>query len=103
MPDAVSYGLAGYLVLMVLAQLRMLPVYCRLKFNPGFWSFTFPWAAIAGLALTWLHIERPAGQTVYAVLVLVAVSLLIGAIAARSLVAVTRGQFLPGPAAAARS
>jgi tellurite resistance protein len=79
---------------------RLLPVYCRLKFTPGFWSFTFPWSAIAGFALTWLHIERPAGQTAYAVLVFAAASLLIGAIAARSLVAIAHGQFLPGPPAA---
>lgn len=96
-PDAVVYGITGFLVLMVLVQLRLLPVYCRLKFTPGFWSFTFPWAAIAGFALTWLHIERPEGQTAYSVLVLTAVSLLIGAIAARSLAAIARGQFLPGP------
>lgn len=67
-PDAAAYGLTGYLVLMVLVQLRLLPVYCRLTFTPGFWAFTFPWAAIAGLTLTWLHIERPAGQTAYSVL-----------------------------------
>jgi tellurite resistance protein len=99
-PDPAVYGITGYLVLMVLVQLRLLPTYCRLKFTPGFWSFTFASSAIAGFALTWLHIEHPAGGTVYAVLVAAAVSLLIGAIAARSLVAVARGQFLPGPAAA---
>jgi tellurite resistance protein len=99
-PDPAVYGVTGYLVLMVLVQLRLLPVYGRLRFTPGFWSFTFPWAAIAGFALTWLHIERPAGQAAYSMLVLAAVSLLIGAIAARSLVAIARGQFLPGPDAA---
>jgi tellurite resistance protein len=96
-PDTVSYGIAGYLVLQVLVQLRMLPVYCRLKFSPGFWSFTFPWSAIAALTLTWLHMERPAGQTAYSVLILAAASLLTAAIAARSLVAIARGQFLPRP------
>jgi tellurite resistance protein len=99
-PDPAVYGLTGYLLLLVLVQLRLLPIYFRLRFTPGFWSFTFPWAAIAGFALTWLHIERPAAQTAYAVAVVAAVSLLIGAIAVRSLVAVARGQFLPGPAAA---
>lgn len=100
-PDVAVYGVTGYLVLLVLVQVRLLPpVYCRLKFTPGFWSFTFSWSAIAGFALTWLHIERPAGQAAYAVLVFAVVSLLIGAIAARSLVAIARGQFLPGPPAA---
>jgi tellurite resistance protein len=96
-PDAVSYGIAGYLVLQILVQLRMLPVYCRLKFSPEFWSFTFPWSAIAALALTWIHMERPAGQTAYSVLALAATSLLTGAIATRSLVAIARGHFLPRP------
>lgn len=95
LPDAAAYGLTGYLVLLVLVQLRLLPIYCRLKFTPGFWAFTFPWTAISGFALTWLHIERPASQTVYAVLVVAAVSLLIGAIAVRSLIAIARDQFLP--------
>ena len=96
-PDPAVYGITGYLVLMVLVQLRLLPIYGRLKFTPGFWAFTFPSAVIAGFALTWLHIERPAGQAAYSVLVLAAVSLLIGAITARSLIAIARGQFLPGP------
>jgi tellurite resistance protein len=96
-PDAVSYGIAGYLVMQVLVQLRMLPVYRRLKFSPEFWSFTFPWSAIGAVALTWIHIERPAGGAAYSVLILAAASLLTGAIAARSLVAVARGQFLPRP------
>jgi tellurite resistance protein len=96
-PDPAVYGITGYLVLMVLVQLRLLPIYGRLKFTPGFWAFTFPSTVIAGFALTWLHIERPAGQAAYSVLVLAAVSLLIGAITARSLIAIARGQFLPGP------
>jgi hypothetical protein len=45
-------------------------------------------------------IERPTGQTAYAAAALAGVTLLVGAIAARSLVAAGRGQFLPGPAAA---
>ena len=62
-----------------------------------FWAFTFSWAAVAELALLWLRIERPAGEVVWAALAAGAVSLLIAAIAARSLVAIGRGQFLPPP------
>lgn len=92
-PNAFAYGLAGYGVLMVLVQLRLLPVYGRLMFSPGFWAFTFPWTAAAAYALRWLHIEKPAGQSVYAGLAAGAVSLLVAAIAARSLLAIARGQF----------
>jgi tellurite resistance protein len=96
-----AYGLAGYAVLMVLVQVRLLPLYARLSFTPGFWAFTFSWAAVAELALLWLRIERPAGEVVWAALAAGAVSLLIAAIAARSLVAIGRGQFLPPPRPAA--
>ena len=36
--DTVSDALAGYAVLMVLVQLRLLPLYLRLRFAPGFWA-----------------------------------------------------------------
>jgi tellurite resistance protein len=100
-PDVFAYGLAGYAVLMVLVQVRLLPLYVRLSFTPGFWAFTFSWAAVAELALLWLRIERPAGEVVWAALAAGAVSLLIAAIAAHSLVAIGRGQFLPPPRPAA--
>ena len=78
---------------MVLVQLRRLPVYSRLTFSPGFWAFTFPWTAAAAYALRWLQIEQPATQSVDAWLAAGAVSLLVAAIAARSLLATARGQF----------
>jgi hypothetical protein len=64
-------------------------------FTAGFWSLTFSWSAIALFAIRWLHIEHPAGETAYAGLALGGVTLLIGAIAAWSLLAIARGQFLP--------
>lgn len=85
---------------MVLVQLRLLPLYARLTFTPGFWAFTFSWAAVAEFTLLWLRIERPAGEAVYAALAAGAVSLLAAAIATRALLAVVRGQFLPPPWAA---
>lgn len=45
--DTLAYLLAGYTVLMVLVQLRLLPLYLRLPFTPVFWSFTFSYAAVA--------------------------------------------------------
>ena len=47
---------------MVLVQLRLLPLYLRLRFAPGFWAFTFSWCAVAILALHWIELEHPAGQ-----------------------------------------
>jgi tellurite resistance protein len=101
-PGTVAYGFAGYAVLMVLVQVRLLPSYARLRFSPGFWSFTFPWCAVAGLALRWLGIERPPGQAVYAALAAGGVSLLVAGVAARSVLAIWRGDFAPGAGATPR-
>lgn len=96
-------ALGGYAVLMTLVQFRLLPVYTRLRFSPGFWAFTFPYAAGATDALLWIHATRPAGSTAYAVAAIALVTILISAIAARTVVALTRGQFFPPAAPAAAS
>jgi tellurite resistance protein len=62
---------------------------------PGFWAFTFSWRAVEILALHWLQLEHPADQRRLAWLVCAAVTMLVGGIAGRSLLAVGRGQFLP--------
>lgn len=97
---SVAYGFAGYALLMVLVQVRLLPSYARLRFSPGFWSFTFAWCAVVGLALRWLRIERPPGQVVYAALSAGGVSLLVAGVAARSVLAIWRGELTPRPGGA---
>jgi tellurite resistance protein len=93
--DTVSYALAGYAILMVLVQLRLLPLFVRLRFSPGFWAFTFSWCAVALLALRWIKLEHPGGQRPLAWLVCGAVSALVAAIAARSALAGARRELLP--------
>ena len=83
----VAYMLAGYGALMVLVQLRLLPIYARLPFSAGFWSFTFSWCTAAALAIRWLEATEPTGASTWAAIIAGAASLLVGAIAARSLVA----------------
>jgi tellurite resistance protein len=97
-PDPVAVGLAGYAALMVVAQLRLLVLYRQLSFTPGFWSFTFPCAAMATLGLRWLSVESPVGKSIYAGVLIAAVTALIAAIGARTLLALARRQLLP-PAA----
>jgi tellurite resistance protein len=98
--DVVAAFLAGYGLLMVLAQLRLLPMFLRLPFMPSTWAFTFSWAAVATVALIWLQDGQVAGYRVWQYLVLAAITLLIGGIAARTVIALARRQLLPGPAAA---
>jgi tellurite resistance protein len=97
-PSPVALGLAGYAAFMVVAQLRLLPLYRELSFTPGFWSFTFPCAAVATVGLRWLSVESPAGKSIYAWLLIAAVTALIAAIAARTLLALARRELLPAAA-----
>jgi tellurite resistance protein len=97
--NIVAYALGGYLVLMALVQVRLIPVYLKLRFAPGFWAFTFSYAIAVTCALEWIIRTNPPGATAYAIAAITAISVFIGAIAARTVVAVARGQFLPEPAA----
>ncbi len=93
--DAFAAALSGYGLLMVLAQLPLLPTYRRLKFAPSFWAFTFSWAAVATAGLHWLADTHPAYWRTYTYAVLVAISLLVFLIATRTIAAVARRQLLP--------
>ena len=93
--DVIARGLGCYAILSALAQLRLIPVYARLRFSPGFWSFTFSYAIVATDALLWLKATRPTGATAYAIVVVTLVTLLIVAIAVRTIVAIGRRQFFP--------
>jgi len=96
--NSVSIGLGGYAVLMALVQLRFVPIYSKLSFSPAFWAFTFPYAAAAADALSWLGYKRPAGTVGYTLAIITAITIFIAAIAARTIVALSRRQFLqPGP------
>jgi tellurite resistance protein len=99
--NAIARALAGYTVLMALVQLRLIPVYAKLRFTPGFWAFTFSYAAAATYALLWIGREKPPGATVCSALIVVLITTFIAAIAARTVVAIVRGQFLPPPSQAA--
>jgi tellurite resistance protein len=90
-----SAVIGGYGLLMVLAQLRLVPLYLRLPFAPSFWAFAFAWAAVVFGSMFWLHAGQPSGWRVYSYLLLSAVTLLVSAIAARTAVALRRGNLLP--------
>jgi tellurite resistance protein len=90
----VAAGLAGYALLMLVVQVRVVPLYAQLRFGPGFWAFTFSYTAAATDALEWIDRLQPPGAALYAQLVLAAVTVLIAAIAARTGSALLRRQFL---------
>ena len=97
-PRSLIELLAGYGLLMVLAQLRFLPTYASLPFMPSTWAFAFSWAAVATTGLHWINAGDATGQRIYGWLVLAAITLFVGGIGLRTAVAIARGQLLP-PAA----
>jgi tellurite resistance protein len=87
--------LGGYAVLMALVQVWLIPVYRRLSFTPGAWSFAFAYAAAAAYALIWLTIAGPPGATGYAIAVIVLLTAFASWIAFRTVVLAVRGQLFP--------
>lgn len=96
--DAIAYAIGGYLVLMALVQVRLLPRYLKLRFSPAFWAFTFSYAIAITFALEWITKTNPPGATGYAIGAIAAITVFIGAIAVRTVIGVARGQFLTQPA-----
>jgi tellurite resistance protein len=96
-PDPVAYAFLIGVAFLGAGQLRAVPRYARLKFGQGFWAFTFPCVSVAALALRWLRIEHPTDGPVYALLAAGAVSLLVAAIAVRSVLAIPRGELFFHP------
>jgi tellurite resistance protein len=94
-PDLFAYMLAGYAILMVLLQLRLLPLYRKLSFSPGFWAFTMPWAATVADALVWMNITHLKGGAILSYVLLAGITVLIGGIGIRSAIALLQGKFLP--------
>jgi tellurite resistance protein len=101
-PDHVFGGLTAMTAFMVLIQVMLLPRYRALPFSLGFWSFTFPVASVAALAITWLHLLQPFAWQAITIGVLAAVTILVVSIATKSillLIATTRAARRQGPKA----
>jgi len=99
--DGIAQFLAGYGMLIVLSQIRLLPMFLRLRFSISFWAFTFSWAAVASVVLHWLVVTRPFGYLAWAWIVVAAITALIGAIAVRSIAALVSGTLFTSNSAAA--
>jgi tellurite resistance protein len=93
--DTMTASLGGFSLLMVLAQLRLLPLYRRLPFMPSTWSFAFAWSAVVSMGLHWLNDTRPDGYVVEEYIVIAANSVLVAAIGARTLIALYHRRLLP--------
>ena len=99
--DALTYMLAGYCLLMVVVQLRLIPLYRRLAFAASFWAFTFSYCAVGTYTLQWIVHAHPAHARLLAWPVLVTISGLVILVALRSALAIRSGTFFPLSTAAA--
>ncbi len=64
---------------------------------PSTWAFTFSWAAVVTTAIIWLQSTQPAGYRVWQYVLIAVITALIGGIAIRTVIALSRHQFLPRP------
>ncbi|WP_305784173.1 hypothetical protein [Symbioplanes lichenis] len=94
-PDVVALLLAGYALLMVLLQVGLLPLYRQAPFGPGWWAFSFAYAAVAADALQWLHAKDVPARAAWSYVLLAAITAWVAWLAFRTILAVARGTFLP--------
>lgn len=93
--DGIALALAGYAVLMVIVQVGLLPAYRSVPFGPGWWSFSFPYAATAGNVIAWLAAGRVPHQGAWTYAVLAAITAFVGYLTVRTVAAMSRHRFLP--------
>lgn len=97
--DLLSYGLAGYAALMVLVQVRLIPVYRTVPFGPGWWAFSFSYAAVFVDGIRWLAAEHVPHRLGWTYVLLAIISAAMAALAARTAYALGKRTFLPTPTA----
>jgi tellurite resistance protein len=93
--DAIAAGLAGYAVLMVLVQLRLIPVYRRVPFGPGWWAFSFSYAAAFTLAVNWLAADRVPGHRAWTAALLAVLTVGVAALAVPTVRRLVAGTYMP--------
>lgn len=104
--DDIALFLAGYALLMAMVQLRLIPLFRTVPFGPAWWAFSFSYAATAAYAIRWLTAEGVGQQRLWTDIILVVTTAPALLLAARTAVAIARGQFFPpqpATAPAARS
>jgi tellurite resistance protein len=98
--DTVEAVLAGLAVLLLLVQLRLIPLYRRAPFGPGFWAFLFPFAAAVTYGVHWLAAEHVRGGTALGYALVGVLTAGFALLAARTVIGLINGTFLPRVAAA---
>jgi tellurite resistance protein len=93
--DTAEAILAGLALLLLLEQLRLISLYRRATFGPGFWAFTFPFAAAATYGVHWLAAEHVPGGAALGYALVGVLTAGFALLAARTVVGLVDGTFLP--------
>jgi tellurite resistance protein len=64
--DLATQALAGILVVMLVVQILLIPLYRRTPFSLDFWAFSFPAASTANFAIRWAASAKFNGWQVFA-------------------------------------
>lgn len=94
-PDLFASMLLGYVLLLGLMLLRLLPWIAKQPFGPGYWAFTFGLTAASLGAQRMVQRGDTAAFSALAPALFVIANLVVGGVAAASLIAIARGRFLP--------
>ena len=90
--DPIQLAFAGFTAVALLTQFALIPVYRKTPFTLGFWSFTFPLAALGRYSITWLSLLHPAGWQAWSIVIGIVISAAIVAIAVASIRLFFRGR-----------
>jgi tellurite resistance protein len=93
--DTMILFLAGYALLMVVTQVRLFPVYARLPFAPGWWAFSFSYAAAVAFSIRLLALGHPVHERLLVLCLLCLVTVAVAALVARTVAGLLAGTFLP--------
>jgi tellurite resistance protein len=96
--DALALAIAGYALLMAMVQLRLVPLFRTARFGPGWWAYSFSYAAVFVDVLHWLAAEHVPSGAAWSWLLLIVVTTAITALSVRTVGALRSGHFLPVPA-----
>jgi tellurite resistance protein len=93
--DTAEAFLGGLSLLMLLVQLRLIPLYRHAQFGPGFWAFLFPSAAAVTYGVHWLAAEHVRGGTALGYALVGILTAGFALLAARTITGLIHGTFLP--------
>jgi tellurite resistance protein len=97
--DLVALVLAGYAAAMVAVQVSLVPVFAQVRFGPGWWAFSFSYAAVVLTAIRLVTAGPSPLDARWTYLLLAAATAGVAVILARSALALVAGTYLPtGPA-----